>query len=439
MRLSLSSLHLPALLVASLGVLAPPALAQDAAEAKKQLDFLNRGLPERVSSIRKLLRENKLEVATAQIRGVTEVLEQMARLAREVQRSEPGYSPGLDLDLDDTPALGRLAEFQEAKKLALDAARALNKDCQAANEALLKARSRQLATIAISALKFTVENAPGRQGGQASDLVVEGVKRLNGYLMDRYIAEPITGGLSEVKLLKDNFVSIADGARLLQSCENAREKVMVLARAMDSELKTGQAAAEAERAWQAFRWLQQAGAATIKVQVVDVQARAFKLTLNGAEVTAGMKGQTLELKAPLILTARVQDERRKFCLEKRAYAQKTRTILLEDGPGGGPEDSLVYRSSQGSARSAWLIQEERFDWSPSSNSKLEDDPKALSGAYWRVGKGRVRWTPQAKPGEQVHVFVKGTIKWRQDQVLPGGKKSQEETHDGSATLVLKLL
>jgi hypothetical protein len=439
MRASPSSLRLPLLLAIGLGLCAGPVRAQDAAEARKQIDFLNRGLPERVKSIRELLRQKKMDTATAQIRGVTEVLEQLARLTRDVQKSEPGYSPGLSLDLDDTPARSRLTEFKEAKKLALDAAKALNKDCQAASDALLKARGRQLATIAISALKFTVENAPGRPGGELTEFVVEGAKRLNGYLMDKYIAEPITGGLSEVQLLKDNFVSIADGAKLVKGCEASREKVMAVARAMDAEVKTAQGAAEAEKAWQAYRWMQAAGRASLRVQVVDVQVRAFKLTLGGAEVTAGMKGQTLELEAPLVLTARVQDARRQFCLDKRAYAEKTKTIVLEPGPGGGPEDSLVYHSSQGNARSAWLIVEERFDWSPSSNSKLEDDPKALSGAYWKLEKGRVRWTPQAKPGEQFNVFVKGTIKWRQDQVLPGGKKSQEETNDGSATLVLKVL
>ncbi|HOX47326.1 MAG TPA: hypothetical protein PK668_27280 [Myxococcota bacterium] len=420
-------------------LLVQTASAQDTAEAKKQIGFLDRGLAERVKSIRELLRQRKMDTATLQIRGVTEVLEQMARLAREVQKSEPGYSPGLSLDLDDSPALARLSEFKEAKKLALAAAKALNKDCQAASDALLKAKNRQLATIAISALKFTVENAPGRPGGELTEFVVEGAKRLNGYLMDKYIAEPITGGLSEVKLLKDNFVSIADGAKLLKGCEASREKVMAVARAMDAEVKAAQGAAEAEKAWQAFRWMQAAGRARFRVQVVDVSLRALKLTLGGAEVTAGMKGQTLELEAPVVLTARVQDARRQFCLDKRAYAAKTKTIVLEPGPGGGPEDSLVYHSTQGNARSAWLIQEERFDWKPSANSALEDDPRASSGAYWKLEKGRVRWTPRAKPGEQVNVFVKGTLKWRQDQVLPGGKKSQEETNDGSATLVLKLL
>jgi hypothetical protein len=296
-----------------------------------------------------------------------------------------------------------------------------------------------MATIAISALKFTVENAPGRPGGELTEFAVEGMKRLNSYLMDTYIAAPITNNLSEVQLLKDNFVSIADGAKLLKGCEASREKVMALARGMDQAVMILKAAAEAEKAWQAFRWLQAAGAATLKVQVVDVQVRALKLTLGEVEVTPAMKGKTLELKSPVLLGARVADERRKFCLEKRAYAQKTKTIVLEPGPGGGPEDSLVYHSSQNNARSAWLIQEESFDWSPSSNSTLDDYPKALSGAYWKLAKGRVRWTPQAKPGEQVNVQVKGTIRWKLDQVLPGGKKQQEETNDGSATLVLKIL
>jgi hypothetical protein len=415
------------------------ARADDAAQAKKQIEFLSGGLPERLSSIRALLRENKTDLAAAQIRSVTEVLEQIGRLTKEVRAAEPGYAPPLALDLDSTPARARQAEYAEAKKLALAAAKSINQDCQAANQALLSAKNRQMATIAISALKFTVENAPGRPGGELTEFVVEGAKRLNGYLMDKYIAEPITGGLSEVQLLKDNFVSIADGAKLLKSCEASREKAMAMARAMDAEAKKLAGAADAEKAWQAFRWLLSPGSNTIKVQVVDVQLRAFKLSLGDVEVTPALKGKTLELQAPVVLTARVQDERRKFCLDKRAYAQKTKTIILDPGPGGGPEDSLVYHSSQNNTRSSWTILEERFDWSPSDNGSLEDDPRAVSGAYWKLERSRMRWTIKARPGESVNVFVKGVIRWKLDQVLPGGSKQQEEKNDGSATLVLKVL
>ncbi len=415
------------------------ARADDTASAKKQIDFLAGGLPERLSSIRALLRENKTDVATAQIRSVTEALSQIGRLTKEIRAAEPGYAPPLAFDFDATPARARQAEYTEAKKLSLAAAKAINQDCQAANQALLQAKNRQMATIAISALKFTVENAPGRPGGELTEFVVEGAKRLNGYLMDKYIAEPITGGLSEVQLLKDNFVSIADGAKLLKSCEASREKAMAIAKSMDAEAKKLAGAAEAEKAWQAFRWLLTPGSGTLKVEVVDVQLRAFKLMLGDVEVTPSLKGKTLELKSPIVLSARVQDERRKFCVDKRAYAQKTKTIILEPGPGGGPEDSLVYRSSQNNARSSWTIVEERFDWSPSTNGSLEDDPKAVSGAYWKLERARMRWTIKARPGEQVNVFVKGAIRWKLDQVLPGGSKQQEEKNDGSATLVLKVL
>jgi CheY-like chemotaxis protein len=256
--------------------------------------------------------------------------------------------------------------------------------------------------------------------------------------MDKYIAEPITGGMSEVGLLKDNFVSIADGEKLLKRCEESRTKVVDLAKRLDADMKALNEAAEAEKAWAKFRWLKEAGAGTMKVEVVDVQVRAMAVTLGGTEVTAGLKGKTLELPLPIMLTAKVKDERRKFCLDKKAYARKSKTISVLPGPGGSDEDSLVYTSSTLGGKSSWLIKDESFDWQPSGNTSVEDDPKAVHPVYWKLQKSRVRWKLPAKAGEQVNVFVKGKIQWEFDQVLPTKKDRKQELNDGTATLVLKI-
>ena len=135
----------------------------------------------------------------------------------------------------------------------------------------------------------------------------------------------------------------------------------------------------------------------------------------------------------------MKGKRRKFCLERREYAKRTKTIIIHSGPGGGPEDSLVYSSSRIPARSSWTIAKESFRWKPSFNSTVEADPRAVSGAYWKLEKGRVRWNLQAKPGEQVNLKVDGKIDWKFEAKRHSKVIKKQESNDGSATLVLKVV
>ncbi|MBI5548914.1 MAG: hypothetical protein HY901_33955 [Deltaproteobacteria bacterium] len=413
------------------------AAAQDLGHSRRQVDFINRTMGGSLQTVRENLRANKGALAVANIKSVTESLRNEARLTKEIRAKEPGYAPNPPVDFDHKPATDRQKEYAEAKRLALEAAKKLNQDYASASEALLKAKNRQIATIAISALKMTVENAPGRPGGKAVDFVIEGCKQLNGYLMDKYITQPITN-ISEVQLLKDNFVSIQDGEKLLKSLDAAKQKAMELARLMDQQAQGLQAAVEAEKEWDQFRWLKQPGSDKVTVEIVEYQSRAMQVVLAGIALDAGSKGKVIELSGPASLEAKVKDSRRQFCLDKKKASASMKTIVLEPGPGGAPEDSLVYSSTVNNGRSSWTITEESFQWTPSFNSSVEDDPRPVSGAYWKLEKGRVLWTLNAKPGEQVNFRVTGKVKWHQDQQLPGGHKTQDETNDGSATLVVRV-
>ncbi len=320
----------------------------------------------------------------------------------------------------------------------LKSGKQLNADYSSANQALRKVKKQQIATIAISALKFTIENAPGRQGGKLGDLAVEGVKKLNGFLMDKYVGQPIVG-FSEVDLLKGNFVKIKDGEKLMAHLDKSRRRVLDLAHVMDDKAKALASAVTAEKAWKEFAWLCKAGGHKIKVTVIDYRSRDLELSLGGVKIGPKSKGQTFTIESNAILTARVMGQRRKFCLERREYAKRTKSIIIHPGPGGGPQDSLVYSSSRIPAKSAWKIKTEKFSWKPSFNSKMESAPLTVSGAYWKLEKDRMRWKIKAKPGEQVNFKVDGKIKWRFESNIRGRRKNKDEENDGTATLVLKVL
>lgn len=429
----------PTLVAAAACLCAAPALADGEVEsAKKQVDFLNRTMEGTLRGLRDDLRAGKTALAAQKAASVTESLREEARLTKEIRAKEPGYAANPPVDFDAKPASARQLEFAEARRLALEASKKLNQDYAAASDALLKAKNRQIATIAISALKMTVENAPGRPDGAPVAFVVEGCKQLNGYLLGKYISDPITGGLNEAQLLKDNFVTIRDGEKLLSALDAAKRRTMELARELGAQVAALQPAADAEKAWDEYRWLKQPGASKLTVEVVDFQGRAMQLLLDGAPIDAGSKGKVLELSGPATLEAKVKDSRRQFCLEKKKLSEKMKTIALEPGPGGAPEDSLVYSSTVNGGRTSWTIVDESFQWSPSFNSKVEDDPRPVTGAYWKLEKGRVLWKLEAKSGEQANVRVTGKVKWHQDQQLPGGHKQSDETNDGSATLVLRV-
>ncbi|MBW1873614.1 MAG: hypothetical protein JRJ19_16220 [Deltaproteobacteria bacterium] len=256
--------------------------------------------------------------------------------------------------------------------------------------------------------------------------------------MDKYISQPIAR-TSEIDLLKNNFVAIADGAKLMRLLDASREKVLGVARKMDKQVKALDQAVAAEKEWEKYAWLKQAGAGQVTVKVLDIRARDLELRLGGKSINAATKGQTIKISNPVMVSVRVKGKRRKFCLERREYAKRAKTIIIHPGPGGGPEDSLVYSSSRIPARSSWKIEKESFTWKPSFNSTVEDDPKALSGAYWKLDKGRVRWNLQGKPGEQVNVKVDGKINWLFEANRRGKRIKNKETNDGSATLVLQIV
>ncbi|HUU00088.1 MAG TPA: hypothetical protein VM425_01465 [Myxococcota bacterium] len=413
------------------------AAAQDLASDKKQITFINRTMEGRIGTIRKQLRTDKIGLAIKNIQGMTESLRELARLAKRIRIKQPGYAPNPPGGCSAGPATNRQNDFAQAKKLAIEAGKQLNRDYDAANQTLLKARKKQIATIAISALKFTIENAPGRQGGKLGDLAVESVKKLNGFLMDKYVAHPIAG-FSEVDLLKGNFVKIKDGEKLMAHLDKSRRRVLDLAHQMDDRAKALAPAATAEKAWKEFAWLCQPGAGKVEVTVIDYRSRDLELSLNGEKFGPKSKGQTFTIENEAILTARIVGPRRKFCQQRREYAKRTKSIIIHPGPGGGPQDSLIYSSSRIPAKSAWKIISEKFKWQPSFNSSIERAPASVSDAYWKLEKNRMRWKLKAKPGQQVNLKVDGKIKWSFESNIRGRRKKKEEKNDGTATLVLKV-
>jgi hypothetical protein len=287
---------------------------------------------------------------------------------------------------------------------------------------------------------MTIDNAPGRQSGQVVDLVVEGVKRLNGWLMDKYVAEPITNKLSEANLIQRSMVKIEVARGLVAACEKNRDQVLALAAKLDADVKKLDPAVAAEQAWLAHKIDAPQAVYEIAFQIVDFQSRAMELSLNGQVFSAALKGRKGTLSAPFVLSAKVRDARRQFCLDKRKYAQTAMTISLDD-PIGEPEDSLDYHNTVTYDRVSWQIEQEWFDWKPSFNSKVEDYPLVPREAYWKLERGRMRWTfpANAKPGDTVNIFVQGKVKWRHRSQIRNQPKEEFETNDGTATLVLKLL
>ena len=407
-------------------------------QAKNQIKFINSNLPRRISLIRQQLRQDKISLAISNIKNTTTSLEDVARYTKEIRKTDPAYSPNPPIDFNRGPAAERQKEFIKARKMAITTAKQLNVDYQNANRALLRAKERQMATIAISALKFTVENAPGTTGGKVSSVVVEGTKKLNSYLMDKYVSQPITG-ITEVKLLKNNFVSIRDGERLLKQLDAARRKVLDTAHQMKAQEKKLDSAVKAEKKWQKFAWLKQASAGKISVKIVDYKHRDMKLMLDGTEITPAMRGRTLNISTQPILETKVWCKRRKFCLNRKEYAKKTKTIRVHAGPGGGPEDHLIYSSTRIPAKTSWTILDESFTWKPSFNSTIEDYPRAVNPGYWKLHKARIIWKIKPKPGQNVNIYVKGNVKWKYNSNIRGRVKKKTETNTGSATLVLKIL
>lgn len=439
MKKVLRSLGVLTLALFLLAMIQPIVLsAASVSQLKKDVEFVNANLKRRLKIIRSQLRKKKYDLATKNINTTVESLQRIARNTKKIRKEEPGYSPNPPIDFDRTPAAARMAQYKKAKKLAIEAGKKLNSNYMAANQALLKARERQIKTIAVSALKFTVENAPGQPGGKVSDLVVEGVKKLNSYLMDEYIAKPISG-ISEVKLLKNNFVTIRDGEKLLKRLDAAREEVLEVARRMDREVKKLQPVVQAEKRWQKYRWLSEPGVSKVTVKILDYKPRDFELTINGVKLKSSLKGKTLTIPTLVTLKARVKGKRAQFCLDKKEQAKKMKTIILHAGPGGGPSDSLVYSSSRIPAKSSWLIQKESFTWKPSSNTTIENAPAAVSGVYWKQEKARVLWDVPASPGEKFNLYVKGKITWEFTRNIRGKISKKKETNDGTATLVLEVV
>ncbi|MFZ4580149.1 MAG: hypothetical protein ACOYOB_17320 [Myxococcota bacterium] len=426
---------------------APPAaaaLTADVAAAvaadKAMIKTLYGGLEARLVLIRTQLREGKVDLATANIRQVTDVLKQGKDLTKRIRTVEPGFQPNLPLNFKDLPAATRQGDFREARKRQTAAVPLITQNCVDARKAVDSVKGRASATIYLVALKFAIDNAPGRQGGQIVDLVVEGVKRLNGWLMDKYVAEPITNKLNEADLIQRNMVKLEVARRLVTACEKNRDQVLALAKTLDADVKKLDPAVAAEQAWLAYKIDAPQAVYEIAIEIVDFQSRAMELSLNGQVLSAAVKGKKGKLSAPFVLSAKVRDARRQFCLDKRKYAQTAMTISLDD-PIGEPEDSLDYRNTVTYDSVSWQIEQEGFDWKPSFNSKVEDYPLVPRAAYWKLERGRMRWTfpANAKPGDTVNVFVQGKVKWRHRSQIRNQPKEEFETNDGTATLVLKLL
>lgn len=426
-----------------LTVLAAPAsayVAADVAADKAMIKTLYGGLEARLVLIRTQLREGKVDLATANIRQVTDVLKQGKDLTKRIRTVEPGFQPNLPLNFKDLPAATRQGDFREARKRQTESFPQVTQNCQDARKAVEALKGKANATIALAALKMTIDNAPGRQSGQVVDLVVEGVKRLNSWLMDKYVAEPITNKLNEADLIQRNMVKLEVARRLVTACEKSRDQVLALAKTLDADVKKLDPAVAAEQAWLAYKGDAPQAAYEIAIEIVDFQSRAMELSLNGQVLSAALKGKKGKLSAPFVLKAKVRDARRQFCLDKRKYAQTAMTISLDD-PIGEPEDSLDYRNTVTYDSVSWQIEQEGFDWKPSFNSKVEDYPLVPREAYWKLERGRMRWTfpANAKPGDTVNIFVQGKVKWRHRSQIRNQPKEEFETNDGTATLVLKLL
>lgn len=415
-------------------------VAAEVSADKATIQFLYAGLMERLVLIRTQLREGKVDLATANIRQVTDVLKQCKDLTKRIRTVEPGFQPNLTLNFKDLPATTRQADFREARKRQTEAFPQVTQNCQDARKAVEALKGKANATLTLGAIKMTLDNAPGRQSGQVVDLVVEGVKRLNSWLMDKYVGEPITNKLNEADLIQRSIVKLEVASGLVVACEKNRDQVLALAKTLDADVKKLDPAVAAEQAWLAHKIDAPQERFEISVQIVDFQSRAMELSLNGQVLSAALKGKKGKLSAPFVLKAKVRDARRQFCLDKRKYAQSAMTISL-DNPIGEPEDSLEYHNTVTYDRVSWRIEQEWFDWKPSFNSKVEDSPQVPREAYWKLERGRMRWTFPAtvKPGDTVNIFVQGKVKWRHRSQLRNQPKEEVETNDGTATLVLKLL
>jgi hypothetical protein len=409
-------------------------VSADNSNLKKDNNFVNQNITRQLELIREQLRNRQYSLAESNIKGVTSSLERIAGNTREIRKSEPGYTPNPPIDFDNTPAASRYDEYLEARTIAIEAGKQINADYDEANKNLLKAKERQLKTISIVMVKFTIDNAPGA----GNSVVVESVKKLNSYLMEKYISEPIAG-FTEVSLLQNNFISIRDGEKLLAHMDQVRRKVLNYAQEMNQEMKQLNSASAAEKEWQKYRWLQESGAQQLTVQLVDYKPRDFELLINGTPVSSLGKTATFTIPVNVSLAARVKCERRAFCRERKEYAKTTKTIVVHPGPGGGLEDSLIFSSTTIPAKTSWLIKEESFQWKPSFNTDIEDNPAAVTGDYWKKNQAGVLWKISAKPGETINVYVTGKITWEMERNLRGNVTKQTETNDGSATLVLKVI
>ena len=432
LRRALSVLSLCALLLTS-----ALARADEVSDAEKQIGFLNRTMAELLPKLRQKVRDDQREAALRDIHWVTQTLEQLAQSTRIVRQRRPEFVPNPPLDFAAMPATSRAAAFVEVRELAVQAAKQLNEHYAEASRALLEARNRQIATIAISMLKFTVENVQPSAGGKVGDLAIEGVKQLNNRLLDDYLGAPISGGVSEVKLLRDNFVSIQDGVELLERLSRAQREVLDLGGAMRAKQDGLAALVEAEKAWLAFAWMREAQHGRLRLRVEKVTLSDLTVRIDGRVLTPADEGAVLELPNPVRVELGLMDERRKFCLEKRAYAATTKSIELLPKLGGGPEDSLEYRSTRMDSTVSWRIQEEQFDWSLSHTAEIEEDPDPVSPAYWSRRGGRVLLTLLPQIDGQVSLHIKGRVRWRVEKTRNGAAlPPEEETHEGKAMVVL---
>lgn len=205
-----------------------------------------------------LLNKEQYDKVISNIDAIETLLKRIASNTTEIRKTESTYKANVPLNFNKLPVQARIDTHKTNSKKAGDIFNTLNQNYQAANEAILKAKERLLKTIAVSALKFVVENAPGSPGGTWINFAVEGIKQLNDYILKEKIIEPLEG-FSDVTLLKGNAISIKQASRMMKYYDKKMAEVKKARVKIEKQIKDMAPAAAAEAKLSDYSWLNKAG------------------------------------------------------------------------------------------------------------------------------------------------------------------------------------
>ncbi|MBI5187284.1 MAG: hypothetical protein HZA01_16380 [Nitrospinae bacterium] len=208
-----------------------------------------------------LLNKEQYGKVISNINAIETLLKRIASNTTEIRKTEPTYKANVPLNFNKLPVQARIDTHKTNSRKAGDIFNTLNQNYQTANEEILKAKERLLKTIAVSALKFVVENAPGSPGGTWINFAVEGIKQLNDYILKEKIIEPLEG-FSDVTLLKGNAISIKQASRMMKYYEEKMAEVKKARIKIEQQIKDMATAAAAEKKLKDYSWLNETGSSS---------------------------------------------------------------------------------------------------------------------------------------------------------------------------------